>query len=107
MPELGAGEGGWQAHLFTTDPCEITWPSCSCSEPQAVHKVLGSRHGSDWDAARTELRRNLVHAPKLAALQELLLDAGGFGAGGGGGGVGGTEGGPGFWGPGGGPGPGG
>lgn len=20
MPELGAGEGGWQAHLFTTDP---------------------------------------------------------------------------------------
>lgn len=48
------------------------------SHPQAVHKVLGSRHGSDWDAARAELRRNLVHAPKLAALQELLLDAGGW-----------------------------
>ena len=50
---------------------------------QAVHKVLGSRHGSDWGAAHAELRRNLVHAPKLAALQELLLDAGGWGGWGG------------------------
>lgn len=58
-----------------------TWLPFGCHpppSPQAVRKVLGSRHGGEWEAARGELRRNLEHAPKLAALQELLLDAGGW-----------------------------
>jgi hypothetical protein len=43
---------------------------------QAVHKVLGAKQGSDWPTAQAALRANLAHSPKLAALQELLLDAG-------------------------------
>ncbi|KAI3435532.1 hypothetical protein D9Q98_001597 [Chlorella vulgaris] len=44
---------------------------------QAVQKVLqGGKGGKDWQAARASLASNLAHAPKLAALQQLLLDAG-------------------------------
>lgn len=45
---------------------------------QAVHRALGPKHGGDWAAARAALASDLSHAPKLAALQELLLDAGGW-----------------------------
>ena len=44
---------------------------------QAVAKVLGSKAaGGDWPAVQASLRSNLEHAPKLAALADLLLGAG-------------------------------
>lgn len=43
---------------------------------QALGKALGPKHGGDWASAQAALRSSLSHAPKLAALQELLLDAG-------------------------------
>ena len=60
-------------------PPQTNCPS-TCPPPppssQAVRKVLGPKQGADWASAQAALRSQLVHAPKLAALKELLLDAG-------------------------------
>ncbi|KAL4458077.1 hypothetical protein ABPG75_012942 [Micractinium tetrahymenae] len=79
-----SGEGGPPPHVFQS----LLYLRKLCSHPllvldpavpqhmQAVGKVLGAKHGADWGAAQAALRSSLSHAPKLAALQELLLDAG-------------------------------
>lgn len=51
-------------------------PASSSPPTQALHKALGAKQGGDWASAQAALRSNLAHAPKLAALQELLLEAG-------------------------------
>ena len=68
----------WQ-RVACLNPFALPHPPPPCCLPgpvQAVHKVLGAKQGSDWPTAQAALRANLAHSPKLAALQELLLDAG-------------------------------
>lgn len=86
--QVGWGGAGGQAEeegacCFAV-PCSVCpthvlvhLPAPTHPPSQAVHKVLGSKHGGDWATAQAALRSNLAHSPKLAALQELLLDAGG------------------------------
>jgi TATA-binding protein-associated factor len=59
----------------------------------ALRRVLGPALAEDWPAAQVHLAAHLEHAPKLAALREILVESGiiAEGTGGGGGGGGGDD----------------
>lgn len=81
------GRSGWLAcrDAGSPRPRPCPDPPAPPAPPprQALQRALGPKYGGDWAAARAALASDLSHAPKLAALQELLLDAGGWGGWGG------------------------
>eukprot|EP00887_Chlorella_sp_A99_P001519 scaffold8.g1519.t1 len=80
----GGAEGGAGPHVFQA----LSYLRKLCSHPllvldpgveqhvAAVQRVLGAKAAADWPGATAAIAEHLSHAPKLAALRELLLDCG-------------------------------